>query len=155
MRRAQSAWLRSLGLPKKIIKWVGFAADETHRAERSLAKTDVAWERLEFPAIRAGLTRDEQRAQVLRMVGSAPKFSMCIYCPKKDRGRWLETSEADLKTVYRVDAAIRNLDEIGLTEGEAFLCSQLIPVADLIRRGSSAPDSTEGDSSCDGGACFL
>lgn len=155
MRRAQAAWLKSLGLRKQVTKWVGFGADEAHRATKALAKQDVAWEKLAFPAVTAGLTRDQQRGQLAGWLGSAPNFSMCAGCPFKDPARWRATPARQLPLVYEVDEAIRDLDQVGLTEAEAFLCSQMIPVEQLIRRGTPQGDLPGLESYCDGGSCFL
>lgn len=157
MRRAQAAWLKALGLPKRITKWVGFGLDEMHRANKAVARQakDVLWERLEFPAIAARLTRNEQRASLKMAIGFAPRFSMCTGCPFKDPDRWRATPENQLPLVYEVDEAIRDLDQIGLTESEAYLCSRMTPVERLIKKGDPQPNLPGLESYCDGGACFL
>lgn len=62
LRRAASAWLARLGLPKRVEKWIGFGADEVSRALKAEAKQDVQWESLAFPAVRLGLTRGPNSA---------------------------------------------------------------------------------------------
>jgi hypothetical protein len=155
MRRAQAAWLKRIGMPKRLIKYVGFGYDEQIRAQRALAKIDVDWERLEFPAIRHQLPREAQRAALIKAVGSAPMFSMCTTCPFKDPKRWKATPENQLNRVYEIDEAVRDLDEIGLTEGQGYLSSQLIPIKRLIRNGELQPTLPGFEGSCDGGSCFL
>jgi hypothetical protein len=155
MRRAQSAWLKRIGSPKKIIKWVGFAADEAHRGTKAVAKQDVQWERLEFPAIRLGMTRAMQEADLIKWTGRAPRFSMCTICPWKTPERWTATPPEQLQMVYEIDEAIRDMSSVGLTDGDAFLSDRLIPVEQLIRRGGPTPGKATKDAGCDGGYCFL
>lgn len=155
MRRAVAAWLSRNSLPKQVVRWIGFGADEVHRAQKALAKQDVQWERLDFPAIRMGRTRAQIRAEVTKWTGSAPNFSMCVFCPFKSPARWLETEPEDLEIAYRVDEAIRDLDHIGLTDGPGYLTDRLIPIRKLIERGDPQPDLPGLESYCDGGACFL
>lgn len=155
MRRAVAAWLKSNGLPKKIEKWIGFASDEAHRAQKAIGKQDVRWEILAFPAVIAGIDRVAQRADLERWTGRSPKFSACVLCPKKTPRRWYQTEGADLDKAIAVDEAIRDLDCIGLTEGPAYLSDRLIPVADLVRDGDPQPDLPGLDSGCDAGGCFL
>ena len=143
-------WLKHLHRKKRVIKWIGFAFDEAHRATKAIANQDVKWE-----AVAAQVTRIKQREQVKAIMGDVPRFSMCVFCPYKTPDRWRATSPADLETAYAVDDAIRNLDEIGLTEGEGFLTDRLIPIRDLIKRGDPTPMLPGFDSYCDGGACFL
>lgn len=157
MRRAVSAWLRSEGRPKRVVKLVGFAADEAHRATKALGKQDVAWERLEFPAIRLGKTREDQREDLVRWYGWAPDFSMCTICPWKTPDRWLATPAEQLPLVYTIDEAVRDSSSVGLTDGDAYLCDRLIPVEELVRRGGVV-ESAGGEldhAGCDGGHCFL
>lgn len=155
MRRAQTAWLDALGLPKRIVKWIGFSADEAVRATKAIAKADVAWERLDFPAIRLRKTRSEQREELKRSTGRAPRFSMCTICPFKTPDRWRATSDVDLPRVFEVDEAIRDLTRIGVTEGDAFLSNRLVPVERLLKHGDPQPYLPGFESHCDGGACFL
>lgn len=153
LRRAQAAWLKSLGLRKRITTWIGFSADEKHRAQKALARRDVKWERLEFPAIRMGKTRAQQRSELEAWTGRAPKFSMCVCCPFKTPDRWAATLGSDRDRAIQIDEAIRNLDEFGLTDGEAFLSDTLTPVASLPDVATTA--TSEPSESCDAGRCFL
>lgn len=155
MRRAVSTWLEARGLPKRVMKYIGFAADEAHRALKAIGKQDVQWESMGFPAIELGVTRVEQRADLVRWVGSAPDFSACTICPKKDPPRWMRTTGDDLKQAISVDEAIRDLDCIGITEGPAYLTDRLIPIERLVRDGDPQPTLPGLESYCDGGACFL
>lgn len=155
MRRAISDWLERLGLPKLVEKWIGFAVDEAHRATKAIGKQDVAWEHMEFPAINLGYDRVRQRADLQRWTGRVPAFSMCEECPFKSVARWQQTPPDALERVYAIDAAIRDLDCIGLTDGPAFLTDRLIPIVDLIKRGDPQPNLPGLESYCDEGACFL
>jgi hypothetical protein len=155
MRRAVSEWLTRHGRAKAVEKWIGFAADEAHRATKAIGKQDVAWEHLEFPAINLGVDRTRQRADIQRWTGRTPRFSMCVFCPFKSPRRWMQTEADDLATALAVDEAIRDLDCIGLTDGPAFLTDRLIPIADLVSKGDPQPDLPGLESYCDGGACFL
>lgn len=156
MRRTVARWLKSKGLKKRVEKWIGFAADEAGRAIKSMGKHDLQWEVLRFPAIELGVTRAQQRADLVRWTGRAPKFSMCVCCPKKTPGRWLQTEGADLERAVQIDEAVRDsMYNVGLTDGDAYLCDRLIPVRELIERGDPQPNLPGLESYCDGGACFL
>ena len=155
MRRAQSLWLKEIGQPKRVEKWVGFAKDEIGRAIKAEAKRDVKWESLAFPAIRLGLTREEQAAQLKSWGVKVPRFSMCTICPWKTPGRWAATPEAQRKRAIEVDESIRDLSNCGITDGEVFLSDQLIPVASLFKRTAASETSALSDAGCDGGHCFL
>lgn len=155
MRRAQSAWLKRIGQPKRIEKWVGFASDEVGRAVKANAKRDVAWERLAFPAIYHRRHREQQHADLVSWGAKVPRFSMCTICPWKTPGRWHDTPEAQRARVIEVDESIRDLTACGVTDGDAYLTDQLIPVSALFKRGRPAQDATRADAGCDGGHCFL
>lgn len=155
MRRAQAGWLARIGAPKRLVKWIGFAADEASRAQKALAKADVQWEMLDYPAIRLGITRSTQRLQLERWTGRAPRFSMCTMCPFKSPSRWRDTPARQLDRVYEIDDAIRDMSHVGLTDGDCYLSDRLVPVESLIRQGDPQPSLPGLESYCDGGACFL
>lgn len=155
MRRAQSDWLASLGVPKRIEKWIGFGFDEQVRALKAVAKQDVQWESLAFPVIRLRRTRAEQHAELREWAGSSPRFSMCTICPWKSPERWFATPEGQRARAYEVDEAIRDMSAVGLTDGDAYLTDRLIPVESLIRHGDPQPNLPGLESYCDTGACFL
>lgn len=155
MRRACSAWLKRIGKPKRIEKWIGFAMDEQVRATRALAKHSTKWERLEFPAIRHGRTRSMQADDLESWGVSVPKFSMCTFCPGKSIKRWVETPPEQRERVFMIDEAIRDLDQIGLTEGQAFLTRYAVSIRDLIADGDRQEILPGYETHCDGGHCFL
>lgn len=152
LRKAQAAWLKEIGKPKAMLSWIGFGADEAHRAMKAAARQDPKWALLDFPAIRLRRSRDAQREDLIRWTGRAPKFSMCVFCPFKTLDRWRETSESDLAKAVEVDVAIRDLSRFGIDSGDVFVSGQLIPV-DRLR--TSVLESSETPSYCDGGHCFL
>lgn len=156
IRRMQSAWLKSLGLPKRITSWIGFANDEQHRANKAIARNDVQWQRLDFPAIRLGKNRAAQRADLARWQLAAPRFSMCRRCPFKSPKRWAQTTQSDMDGVFEYDDAIRHGLEHAAVEETCYITDRLIPVERLIRKGDPQP-SLPGlePPGCDGGACFL
>lgn len=160
IRRAQSAWLASIGKPKRITTWIGFGQDEQHRALKAIKNNDVLWQRLDFPAIRLGRTRAAQRADIERWhrdgtTPTAPRFSMCRRCPFKSPERWRQTPANDLPIVYETDEAIRHgLEHVSVDE-PAFLSDRLIPVRQLIERGDPQPSLPGFESGCDSGMCFL
>lgn len=155
MRRAQSEWLKQLGLPKDITKWIGFGADEVGRAIKAEAKRDVQWEKLDFPLIRLGVKRAQQHADVERWTGKKIRFSMCTICPWKSTDRWIATPESQRKRIYEIDEAIRDMSNVGLTDGDAFLTNRLIPIERLIKKGDPQPSLPGIDTGCDGGYCFI
>jgi hypothetical protein len=139
-----------------VTKWVGFAADEVGRAVKAHGRQDVEWERLDFPGVRLGVKRAQQRVNLKRWTGrEAPRFSMCTICPFKTPERWRDTPAAQLARVYEIDEAIRDMSRVGLTEGDAYLCNRMIPVETLIKKGDPQPELPGMESYCDGGACFL
>lgn len=155
MRRAQAAWLKEIGQPKRIEKWIGFAKDEVARAVKAEAKRDVKWESLAFPVIKHGLTRADQEAQLKAWGVTVPRFSMCTICPWKTPGRWAATPEAQRARAIEVDVSIRDLSACGITDGEVFLSDTLIPLERLFKRPTTGEEATISDAGCDGGHCFL
>lgn len=156
MRRAVAVWLKHISRKKRVVKLVGFAADEAHRATKAVGKQDVLWERLEFPAIRLRRTRELQKADLIAWYGWAPDFSMCTICPFKTPARWRATPPEQLPVVYEIDEAIRDSSSVGLDEGEAYLSNRLVPVRELIEGGDPDPDGASAeDAGCDAGHCFL
>lgn len=164
LRRAKREWMRSMRLPKScrvgrwlLTSWIGYGADEADRAQTATSDPDVLWERLDFPAIRLGLTRVDMARQLVEWIGSAPKFSMCVACPHKTIDRWADTTPGDWKRAIRIDDAVRNLDEIGLTQGEAFVSDRLVPLRELKGRLAEfqrLPVVTNGKP-CSTSRCFL
>ena len=54
-----------------------------------------------------------------------------------------------------IDEAIRDLDQIGLTEGQAFLTRYAVSIRDLIADGDRQEILPGYETHCDGGHCFL
>lgn len=156
IRRAQSLWLESLKKPKRIEAWIGFGADESHRATKAVARNDVQWQSLAFPAIRLGKSRSAQRSDLEKWTGSAPPFSMCVHCPFKSPARWHQTTGADLAKAIEVDEFVRHGLEPAGVDDPCFLSDRLIPVEQLIRNGDPQPSLPGLEApGCDAGACFL
>jgi hypothetical protein len=153
IRRAESAWLARLQLPKRIVAWIGYGTDEQHRALKMLKDNDVLWQRPDFPAIRARLVRDQMREQLVRWVGSAPLFSACVECPFNTPLRHHQASEMDRRKAVLVDEAIREGLQHVAVEEPAFVSDRLIPLADLLRRGDRSANGAEPH--CNTGRCFL
>jgi len=156
IRRSQTAWLQSIGMPKKIVTWIGFGSDEQHRAVKAAARRDVQWVTLDFPAIRAGKTRAAQRADIERWGMDAPLFSMCVQCPYKTPKRWFQTAGVDLEKAIEIDEAIRHgLEKIDV-DNPVFLSDRLIPVERLVKGGDPQPNLPGIEvPGCDSGSCFL
>jgi hypothetical protein len=159
MRRAQTKWLKMIGQPKRIEKWIGFGADEIHRAIKAVAKQDVTWEEMKFPAIRLRVGRAQQRAQLAEWGVNAPKFSMCVFCPWKDPARWHATPEDQRPMAIAVDEAIRDCDGLGITDGQVYLSKSLTPLATVFSTPPTDPAQFELfpdlSAGCEGGHCFL
>ncbi len=156
MRRSVSEWLAAERLPKRVIKWVGFSRDEVQRAHKAIGRQDVAWERLDFPLIRLGMVRAQVRADLAAHGVAPPRFSMCVFCPYKSDERWRAMTLTDAAKAIAVDESVRDLDEIGLTDGEAYCSDELVPVEAVLKRGAPRQIPLPGlESYCDGGACFL
>lgn len=71
---AREAWSRG----EKVVKYLGFDADETHRARKGLGGDKYA---LEFPLIEWDWGRDECRDAILRAGLPLPGKSACFFCP--------------------------------------------------------------------------
>lgn len=159
IRRAQAAWLRSLGLPKRIASWIGFAKDEQGRAVKAVAnnlKRGTKWTVLDFPTIRAGKGRAEQRADLDRWGIKPPLFSMCVECPYADPDRIRHKTPKDLAKCIEIDEVIRHGLEHVAVENPAFVTDRLIPIEQLVRRGDPQPSLPGFDPpGCDSGMCFL
>lgn len=156
LRKAQAHWLALSGLKKRAQTWIGFAADEVHRANKAIARPEVKWATLHFPAIRLRVSREQQRSDVERWTGApAPLFSMCVECPFKNEERWKQTSAVDLPKALEVDEAIRDgMANVGVEE-PCYLSDRLIPVADLLRGRTRADLGKTEVPGCDAGMCFL
>jgi hypothetical protein len=167
MRRAVSAWLKEQGLPKKVIKWIGFGADEGRRVTKTVGKRDVKWELLDFPLVRQGWSRQRIDAWFDVSGLGRPGFSMCTFCPHKGPQRWDGLHPDDYAQAIAVD------DEIGATAGPGYVSGSLIPVKALLS-AIGRTDETELDddtrerareyfgldkgdeiTGCDSGHCFL
>jgi len=155
MRRVVSGWLESIGKPKRVVKWLGFGPDEYTRALKATKMQDVQWERLDFPLMRLGWRREQQRAWLAKTTGRAPMFSMCVECPHKGPDRWKATPAAQLAKAYAVDEAVRDPSSIGFTDGDGYLSDRLISIERLIKHGDPSPSLPGLEAYCDGGACFL
>ncbi|HEY4240593.1 MAG TPA: hypothetical protein VGM88_12305 [Kofleriaceae bacterium] len=155
LRAAQSAWVKSLGLPKRVETWIGFGKDEQHRAIKAVARNDVQRATQAFPAIQLGKPRAEQRADLARWGCEAPLFSMCVHCPFKSEERWHQTGAKDLAKAIEIDEAIRDgLSHVAVQE-PAYLFDGLIPVADLVRGERRRAEPLAQIPGCDDGACFV
>jgi len=146
MRRAIREWMRRRGLRlgQGCERWIGFALDEAHRAQRTIQAKNPAWERFRFPLIERRMTR----SGVTAFLGREVPFSMCTFCPHKTYARHRAADPVDFAQAVAVDAAIRDLSECGL-DGELYVSEQRVALP-LIQ------DVTEaGGVECSHGACFL
>ncbi len=149
-RRAVSAWLAAHDMKKQVEWWIGFAADEAHRAQKAAQNPRLPkWTRLRFPLLERGW----RKSDVSAFLGRQVPFSMCVFCPYKSVARHMLASDEDKARAVAVDDAIRDLDCIGLTEGPAYVSDQLIPLRDLLRDGGRQRELPY--FGCTGGACFL
>lgn len=157
IRRALRAHMRERGIAARagaVVSWIGFTADEQARATKAVAHQDVAWQRIDFPLIRLGMTK----ASVLRWYAehqlTPPPRSMCVACPAKSPAMWRATTAEDLERAVRVDEAVRDLTCMDF-DNDAFLSDELIPVSDLVRR-PVPPEAEQLElPGCDSGGCFL
>ena len=156
LRRAQSAWLRSIGAPKRVVSWIGFGFDEQHRATKAVAKRDVKWETFAFPAIGARRVREQQRDDLREWTGRAPQFSMCTFCPFKSVARWKATEGTDLAQALEVEDAIGRVPDSMKIDDDLFLSDRLVKIGKVREMPD---DDAQGElfdaPGCDGGRCFL
>lgn len=108
--------------PGSVILWQGISRDEVDRAKPSREK----WLIHRHPLIDAGKTRRDCLAWMETHGYPQPPKSACVYCPYKDRARWLLDKQAngeDWQTVRAVDAILAPRGE--------FLTSDLRRIDDI------------------------
>lgn len=91
------------------VQWIGYSADEAHRAKGS----ELAWRLFRYPLIDAGITRAECHALIERSAyddGSpmVPMRSACVYCPHHSRYAWERVAKNpdDWALALRLDEAL-------------------------------------------------
>jgi hypothetical protein len=101
-------------LPGTVEQWIGFHAEEAHRAERTTSR--VAYITHRFPLIepssdvRAGIGPEEARAWLQDHNLPAPPSSSCVFCPFHDDATWEEIRRCpeDWQKAVDVDRSLRN-----------------------------------------------
>lgn len=73
------AWWKLSG--ERVVKLIGFDADEAYRATRSSAAVEDKKYDHRYPLIEWGWGRDECVAAIARAVGGAAPKSSCFFCP--------------------------------------------------------------------------
>jgi hypothetical protein len=76
---ARAAWQRG----ERVVKLIGYDADEPHRADRAPVQTDKYWYR--YPLIEWGWGRQECIAAIKRAGLDVPPKSACFFCPASTR----------------------------------------------------------------------
>lgn len=124
------------GLGEGLVeKWIGFAADEGRRAEKTMRSTKQRYIRFRFPLIELGMTKADVSEWYRRKMIEEPPRSLCNFCfayGLKDLKRMHDERPRDWDQAVAVDRAIRH--GLPKVEGEAFVSQTLIPLEELARR---------------------
>mgnify|MGYP001582590887 CR=1 FL=1 len=155
MRRAQRVWLKSIGQPMRIMKWIGYTAEETTRIAKAISKRDVEYELLDFPLARLGKRRAHVHEDNIKYVGRKIRWSACRGCPANTLERLREVVQHDPESLYEVDEATRDMSRAGIVEGDCYQNRHLMPIETLIKKGPKQTSFDAFDVGCDGGHCFL
>lgn len=136
---------------------VGISTDEAQRAGRRT--TDAKWERLEYPLLDLGLSRNDCINIVTDEGLPEPPPSACWFCPFHTPVVWSEMryerpglfeQAADLEQAINDRLATHGRDPVYLTRFGR-------PLRDAIGPGVQLPmfSSIDNDGACDSGHCFL
>ena len=95
-------------LPGTVEQWIGFHAQEAHRAERTPSRVQYITHR--FPLIELGIGPEEARAWLQDHNLPAPPSSSCVFCPFHDDATWQEIRKCpeDWQKAVDVDRSLRN-----------------------------------------------
>lgn len=109
---AREAWKRG----ERVLKLVGYDADEPHRAENGARQTDKYWYR--YPLIEWGWGRPECIAAIRRSGLRVPVKSACFFCPSNtvDEIKQLRDEHPDLMTralAMERQANLRSVEGLG------------------------------------------
>jgi hypothetical protein len=114
-----------------VESWIGFAADEQHRADK--CKSDVKFISLRFPLIEMGLTKAKVHGYYIKHSISEPPSSVCNACFSNGL-TFLEEMyyhrPSDWEQAVMVDDYIRDMSQLGIKD-ECFVSETLIPLRDL------------------------
>lgn len=164
VRELLGAQPRTDGVPGRVPKgrhaeqWIGISLDEEHRAidaEGALREGTVRYERLRFPLLALGMTREHCAAlNAAAGFGEVPK-SACIGCPFHTNRQWrqMKTQQPEeWADAVEFDKRIRNgsarANALGQPlRGEMFLHRSRVPLdqADVERATSAEWLSRQGD----------
>lgn len=137
-----------------VESWIGFTKDEWHRCSES----DVAYIRLRFPLIEAGVTKEGVISGFLKLGKTPPQRSVCVGCFAnglqffKDM---YENSPDDWEKAVEVDDAVAKWKERGITKNEVFVSSSLIRLRDFPAMNFGQQDEDMSEHHCNSGVCFL
>lgn len=143
--------------PKSVERWIGFTADEQHRADGLLKSKHQQFVAFRFPLIEMGLTKSDVH-DLYRLHGwRMPIMSICNGCPfhglrmLKDKH---DNRPSDWAEAVNTDEACRNLTQIGIKQ-PCYVSRTLIPLVELAKRGFELDDPIENDlAQCSSGVCF-
>ena len=94
--------------PGTVEQWIGFHAQEAHRAERTTSRVQYITHR--FPLVELGIGPEEARAWLQDHNLPAPPSSSCVFCPFHDDETWREIRRCpeDWQKAVDVDRSLRN-----------------------------------------------
>lgn len=147
-RRVMRRWATECGV-KKAQVWMGFSADEMHRAARQIEPKPGKWG-IRFPLLENGMNRSDCLALVKETGWPRPPRSSCWMCPNMHMREWREVRLGrDWEKVVSFEREIRRHDP------HVWLTDQCVPVenADF----SEENQKFWGDSGieCESAMCFV
>ena len=166
MDRFLREWLREkYGIPSKgrvagyVEKWIGFTRDEAIRIKPSPRQ----YIRFRYPLIELNMNKGDVMRYYMDRGLEIPPRSVCNACFANAPGHYRDMAKnrpKDWQQAVEVDESIRDLSQIGVVEGPAYVSDRLIPLKQLEKEGfRSRQMSLFGDDaemySCDGGYCFV
>lgn len=165
LRRAMRQWMAdnmgvsvgSTRLPH-VETWIGFALDESNRAEKALKQKDIPkYNSLRFPLIELGMDRAKVEGYYLKHDIEKPPRSVCNACfangLKYFEDMYYHRPD-DWDKAVAVDESIRDLSIAGVKD-QCFVSSTCIPLKDLPRLSFKKGDEDYADHRCNSGACFI
>lgn len=163
-RRIIAKWLSeelciSIGAAQrvKVDSWIGFAADEEHRAKK--VKGDTATWRTKFPLIELGMTKQDCVDYLEKNNLPMPIPSVCAGCFANGLRtfKWMYENDKDAwdRAVKRDEYIRHGLERFGV-KNPCYISSTCVPLRELAEMDFRLPKITEHiKHECSQGVCFV
>lgn len=141
--------------PLKVVSWIGFAADETHRIKPN--KRQPKYIELQYPLIERGLDRPKVEGFYLRTGTPKPPRSVCLACFANGLAHYEDMHDnrpEEWDRAVLVDDSIRDLTSIGV-KNPAFVSDTLVPLRDLPGLNFLSGTKEGKEHRCNKGVCYL